>query len=457
MTMTHDLPKDPTGGLLRGTLRGHYRRFLLPSLGGAAATSIYSFVDTVAVGQGVGPAGAAAAAVLLPSFGVVAFLGTAFGVGGAVLLGRARGAGREREARGWFSASLAAVVGLTVAATLLTLAAGDAVWRLCGSDDALLPLVRAYGVWVVASWTFTALSMHLACMIRNDGAPGHVLAAIVAGGLLNVFGDWLLVFPLRMGMAGAAIATVAGAVLQTAVLLAYFLRGRCALRWAPPRLWPRRAVGRTLAAGFSAGVPSVACVLLTTLLNHQAIRHGGAAALAVFGVAMCLSVFFQQLFGGVGQALQPLVSVSLGAGARARLRRAFRLAMRDAALFGLLCTLPGALFPETVVRVFMEGTPEVLAVAPGILRGVSLGFLPMSLTILAGYHLQALMRTGLASALALSRGLALSGGLMLLLPPLMGLRGVWWALTLAEYVTAVLAALALLWLRGRECPGLRQN
>lgn len=437
--------------LLHGGLRGHYRRFLLSALGGAAITSVYSFVDTVAVGFGVGPAGVAATAVLLPSFGVVAFLGTVFGVGGGILLSSARGRGEARLGDGYFTASLLAVVLISLLATAGVLLGGDPVWRLCGSDDALLPLVREYGVIVVTSWPFATLSMYLACMLRNDGAPGQVLLAVISGGVLNAFGDWLLVFPFGMGMAGAAIATAAGTFLQAIILLAYFFRKQCALRLAAPRLWPKGVFRQLFGAGFSAGVPSIALIVLTILLNNQVMRYGGEAALAVYGVAISLSTFFQQIYSGVGQALQPIVSIHFGAGARARIRRTFWLALRTIALLGAIFLGMGCFFPTALTRVFMSPSPEVLAVAPGILRGVSISFLPMGFIILACYYLQSLMRTRLSCALSLSRGVVVSGILLVALPPVMGLSGTWWALIIAEYATALWAGVSLFRMRGQEC------
>lgn len=89
--MKRQRPHRPSNPLLYGPLRGHWRTYLVPALGGAAVTSVYSIVDTIAIGYGVGPSGAAAAAVLIPSFGLMAFLGTLLGMGGAILLATARG------------------------------------------------------------------------------------------------------------------------------------------------------------------------------------------------------------------------------------------------------------------------------------------------------------------------------------------------------------------------------
>lgn len=356
-------PHRPADPLLYGPLRGHWRTYLVPALGGAAVTSVYSIVDTIAIGYGVGPTGTAAAAVLIPSFGLMAFLGTLLGMGGAILLATARGRGDRREGDAWFTLTflLCAAVGVAVAAAVLL--AGDAFWRFCGADDALTPLANEYGFWVVLTWPGAMLSLALACLIRNDGAPGYALAAIVAGGVLNILGDWLLVFPFRIGtgMAGAGIATAAGCALQTLLLVGYLFRRRSTLRFAPPSLWPRRAIRRLCAVGLAPALPNAAVAVVVTLANHQAMRHGGVAALSILGIMLTLTTLYQQLFNGVAQALQPIVSVNFGAGGRARIRRAFWMGVRVSFMLGLACSLLSLFFPIGTLRLFMNPTPEVIA------------------------------------------------------------------------------------------------
>ena len=438
--------------LLRGELRGHWRRYLLPALGGAAVTSVYSIVDTVAIGYGVGADGVAAAAVLVPSFGLMAFLGTLFGMGGAVLLATARGRGRLHEGNAWFTLAflLTALVGVAVSAVVLL--TGDLLWVLSGADRAILPLVREYGLWVVLTWPCAMLSLFLSLAIRNDGAPRYVLGAVIVGGCLNIVGDWLLVFPFKVGtgMAGAGIATAAGCLTQTLLLLGYLLRARCGLRFLPPRAWPRGGTGRICAVGFSTALPHAATAAVSALINVQALRHGGVAALSVFGACMTVFALFQQLAIGVAEALQPIVSLNFGAQRRARIRRAFWLAARTSALMGGALAVAGLLFPQGVVRLFMRPTPEIVAVAPGIVRGLACALPPMALTILAAGYLQTLLRTVPSIGLALLRSLILSLTFLLLLPPLLGLAGVWLAITATEWLTLAAAALALLALWGKE-------
>ena len=209
--------------LLHDKISGLYSKFLWPSVFSAMVTTIYSFVDTIAIGQGVGPDGAAATAIIYPILGVASLIGFLCGIGGSVRLGKARGAGEEIKAHAFYTASFFVTLVLTAISWPLVIIFEQEIFTLFGANDQLMPLVLEYGDWVV--WTFPAfiISAYLTCMIRCAGAPKRVMHAVAAGGVFNVFGDWFLVFPMDMGMAGAAIATVSGTIIQLVILLRYLV------------------------------------------------------------------------------------------------------------------------------------------------------------------------------------------------------------------------------------------
>ena len=299
--------------LIKDKITKLYPKFLWPSLFSAMVTTVYSFVDTIAIGQGVGPDGAAATAIIFPIMGVASLLGFLCGIGGSVRLGKARGEGNLVKANAYYTASFFMVLLLTVVSWPLTIIYEEEIFSIFGSNDTLKPLVLEYGDWVV--WTFPAftISAYLTCMIRCDGDPNLVMKAVIAGGVFNVFGDWFLVFPMDMGMAGAAIATVGGTIIQLIIMIRYLLQPKCNLRI----VWPKNALSaiyKSSAAGFSASVLEFAFIVLTCILNNQIIRYGGEVSLAVFGVVLTFSRMYQHIYTGVGQAIQPIVATNYGAG-----------------------------------------------------------------------------------------------------------------------------------------------
>lgn len=436
-----DLVKDGIGRL--------YRRYLGASMVSAVVMTVYSMVDTVAIGRSEGAAGTAAMAVITPMYGMCAFSSILCGVGGAVLYGNARGEGKRDEANGYFTASAALMLAVTLLFWGTFALFRNQILTFFGADAALLPKVMEYMGAIGRFLPAFLLSMFLGAFVRNDGAPGRAMAAVIIGGCVNMLGDWLLVFPLGMGMRGAAIATVTGTFVQLAVLCSHFLSKRCTLRLVRPGNFVR-AAGRTLATGFGAAALELGTAFLTILTNSQINRYGGMTALAVYGVVVAVSTLFQSMFNGVGQAIQPIVSANHGAGETLHVRRAWRMALLTVICMGLAFTTSGILFPRQIVGIYVDGAEAVMA-APGIVRPYFLAFLFMGVNIAATYYLQSVLRRRMSLLVAAARGVAVSGLLLIALPPALGIMGVWLAVPLAEMIVAAVALTCIRRRGNAEC------
>lgn len=311
-----------------------------------------------------------------------------------------------------------------------------------GASKALMPLVLEYGDWII--WTFPAfiLSAYFTCMVRCDGAPNVVMAAVVAGGIFNVFGDWFLVFPMNMGMTGAAIATAGGTVIQLMVLCAFLFTKKSHLKIVKP--WePSKAVYKAVTAGFSASVLEFAFIILTCILNNQIMRYGGETALSVFGVILTCSGMFQHIYTGVGQAMQPIATTNYGAGKRKRIAYLRRISEWTVIVMGICFMLTGILFPTQLIDFFVDATPEVLRAAPTIMRIYFLSFPCMGINIWATFYFQSIMRTRTSAVLTILRGIVVSGIFLYLLPIWLGINGVWWAMVLTEGIVTGITCMCI--------------
>lgn len=202
-----------------------------------------------------------------------------------------------------------------------------------------------------------------------------------------------------------------------------------------------KGIRQILAGGFGASVLEFGVVLITILMNDQIMRYGGTTELAVYGVIVTISALFQAIFGGVGQALQPLVSANYGADRYGRVKEFWSMAAAVTCVLCLLFCGVGLLFPTQIVRLFIKATPEVLAAAPDICRIYFLTFLPMGFSVLSIYYLQSIRRNKTATLIAVSRSIVISGLLILGLPVVMGVWGLWAASPLAELLAAVFLSL----------------
>lgn len=239
-------------------------------------------------------------------------------------------------------------------------------------------------------------------------------------------------------MTGAAIATVLGTSVQVIIMCIHFFSKKCTLRIVKPN-HVKPAICQTLGIGFGTSVLDLGTVILSIIMNNQIMRYGDTNALAVYGVVATITSLFQALYCGVGQAIQPIVSANCGAMQADRIKQVWKMSLTTVIVLGIGFTAVGELFPTQIVRLFMDVTPEVLTVAPGIIRPFFLLFLFLGVTVLATYHLQSIMHGRMSMMIAVLRSVVISGLLIYILPLVMGILGVWVAMPISELIVAIIA------------------
>ena len=421
--------------LLTGNIRQAYFRYLSAAFGSALISSIYYLVDMAMVGQYQGPDGTAALAVVAPVWNIAYSLGLLTGIGGAVLLSTARGSGQSRHANECFTAAVVESVFFALLSWIVIGIWSAPMLRLFGADDALLPLAEAYLRPIRVVMPLFLFNQTLAAFLRNDNHPGLATAAVLAGGIFNIIGDYVFVFTFDMGVMGAGLATSIGAAITFVVMLTHFFSRRNTLRLVrPARMF--RLFGQLSVTGFSSFFLDIAMGILTVLFNRQIMKYYGASALAVYGIIVNISTIVQCCGYSVGQAAQPILSINFGAGQWKRISQVLKYAVLSAGGFGLPWLLVELLFPNGIVRIFMTPTEAVLAIAPQILRSYGLSFLLLPFNVFSTYYFQAVMRPGASFAISVVRGVGLSGLLICLLPLLFGPEMIWFAMPITELAIA---------------------
>ena len=411
---------------LKGNIETLYYKLLFPSIIGAVVMSVYSFVDTIAVGQSEGVTGTGAMAVI--------------GVGGSVMMGVARGEGKTEKGNACFTVACLLMTIITVVSWIALLTCTEPIFRLFGANDEVLSKTFEYGQLIILFFPVFVFTIFIPAFIRNDGAPKLAMAAVVAGGCVNIFGDWFLVFPMGMGMTGAALATVIGTSVQAVIMGSYFFRKDCRLRIVKPRHYLKgfRSIFRI---GIGAGALDLGTIVIGAVMNNRILAYGGTKELAVYGVIATIMSLLQALFCGVGQAIQPLVSANFGAMQTERIRKIWKYSLITVLLMGVLFMTAGELMPLQITKLFMDADESVLKIVPGAFRLHFTVYMFLGVTILAAYYLQSVMKETASIIVGFSHSVILTGAACYLLPALMGMNGVWLALPIAEMLIAAMAVM----------------
>ena len=425
--------------LLHSKVKPMYFKYLAAASGSAMVSSIFAMVDAMMVGQYHGPSGSAALAVFNPLWSIIYSLGLLAGIGGSVLFATARGRRDEADAQGYFTLSVLLGLVFSVLAVAGIGIFNEPLFRMFGADDQLLALAQRYLRPILFSIPFCLCSNILAAFLRNDGNPGLATKAVIASGIFNVIGDYVFVFVLDMGISGAGLATAIAQVVTVGTMMLHFVSKKNTLRLVKP-LRAMQKLGQIFGTGFPSAVSDLSMGIICVLFNRQIMAYLGTDALSVYGVMTQVTAFVQCLAYGAGQAAQPILSQNYGAGQPKRIRECTRYGLYTSGVMGLVWVGVMMLAPSLVIQAFMDPTPAVMAIAPGIIRAYGISYILLPFNIFATYFFQAMMKAHIAMVASIARGVVISGGFIFLLPVIAGADSIWFAMLLTEILVAAYGA-----------------
>ncbi len=389
------------------------------------------------VGHYHGPDGSAALGVFAPIWNIVYSLGLLAGIGGAVLFSKSLSSEDERDnSNEFFTVSIILGAILAVISTILIFFFNEPLLIFFGANEELLPLAQKYLIPIKFTIPVFVFNQLLAAFLRNDGDPALATIAVLTGGIFNIFGDWLFVFALDMGILGAGIATALGAVLSLLLMLTHFIRKRNTLKFVKIKHFFGK-VGKVALTGCPTCITDVSMGIITILFNRQIMQYLGTDALAVYAIIINVSTFVQSCAYSVGQASQPIFSANYGAKNYSRVMDCLKYALITSCVMAAFWTIITLSVPNVFVYTFMTPSQSVLNIAPAIIRAYCLSFVFLPINVFSTYYFQSLLKPSIAYTISIARGCALSGALIMLLPLVFGPNSIWFAMLLAEALVMI--------------------
>ncbi|MGI5901070.1 MAG: MATE family efflux transporter [Desulfitobacteriia bacterium] len=420
--------------LLEGNIFAIYKKFVSTSIAGMLMVSFYILFDTIFIGQGVGPGGLAALNISIPIFNLFFGTGMLIGIGSATVMSINVGHKNIVGARQAFEHSL--ILGVITGAlySLGSVLFLEELMVFLGAGPESEPLIREYlGVILPFSWAFL-LVQNLAIIVRNDQGPKRAMLAMGIGSITNVILDYILIFPLQMGMRGAAIASVLAALLSLFILAWHFLGGHSTFRIKSFRL--RAGLIRRIAViGLAAFIIEISSGLIIYLYNQELLKLIGDIGVSAYSIIANISLMAVALFTGIAQGVQPIASTNFGARKLNRVYKVRKYGIFTALAFGSLFMFTGLLIPETIISAFTTETGEFVNIAREGIRIYFLAFPIMGLNVFLNGFFQAIERPRYSTLISLLRGIVLTFIWLKILPPILGLRGIWLTTPISETLT----------------------
>lgn len=428
--------------LLNDNIKKLYFKFLLPSLGSAMVMSIYTLTDAIVIGKGVGSEALAALSFTTPLLCILMATGILFGVGGSVQMSVSRGLGNEQKANRYFTLSFFSLAIISIILWAAYICGMPYIVRAMGANDTLFPYIISYMRYINYFLAFVVFSNYIAIFIRADNDPNRAMAGVIFGGILNIILDIVFVFPLQLGIGGAALASVLGMMLQVMVGASHFISKCNKLKFIVPHN-VLKSVKVIIANGIPSFFNEFANGFIVLLFNIQILKYCGATALSVYSVISNCVILFNSLFTGVGQSIQPIISTNYGAQKIERIYTIKRMAYITILSMGVVFSLSGVLFPKTICSIFLKVNNEIEQISNYGIRLYFIAFLPLAINLLSSYYLQSILQARKSLCISFLRNIILSGIGIIVFPLIWGKNSLWLVMPIVEIIVLCISIVLL--------------
>ena len=421
-------------------------RFTLPSICMMVFTSIYGVVDGLFVSNFAGKTPFAAINLVMPFIMILGGMGFMIGTGGTALVSKLLGEGKKDEAHSTFSM----MVLFTLLLGLVLSAVGFLTMRpvsyFLGATDAMIDDCVLYGR-IVTGFTFAFMLQNV---FQNffiaAEKPRLGLIVTVAAGVTNMALDALFIAVFDWGVAGAAIATGLSQCVGGVLPLIYFLRPNDSLLRMRPTALRLRPILQACGNGSSELMSNISSSLVGMLYNFQLMRLIGEDGVSAYGVLMYVQFIFVAIFIGYSIGSAPVVSFHFGAQNHGELKSLLRKSVLLMSSGGVLLTVAARLLAALLAHLFVGYDAVLFDLTTHAFRLFSWSFLLAGFNIFTSGFFTALNNGAISAAISFLRTLVFQTASVLILPLLLGVDGIWWAITVAE-IFAFLISLLFLFLK----------
>lgn len=416
-------------------MRKEFCRYIFPSMFSFFLTGIYSIVDGIFVGNAVGDSGLAAINIVWPLAALIISLGTGIGMGASVIVSINRGAGnKEKAEQAEGNAFFLILVGTLILVTVLGLS-HTFLLNIMGAKGMILIYCQQY-IRVLLIGSFAQISATaLLPLIRNHGASIFAMVSMALGCITNILLDWVFVFEFSWGIWGAAFATVCGQVLTLVLCLGFFLRKpyRSVFRHLKPDTSLIKSILKVGASPFGLTyLPSITIIFM----NLQTLKYGGTPAVSAYAILAYILSFMELLIQGISDGSQPLLSLSRGGGKIKELKTYRKWMFLLAVGFGAISGIVTVALQDQMAFLF-GASPEASAHIADSALPIGIALLLYGFSKPAISYFYAINQTTPSSIMVYGE-VALTVGLIYLLPLFFDLMGVWYTMPLVQLLLSLI-------------------
>lgn len=421
------------------------KQYALPAIIAQTASSLYNMVDSIFIGQGVGPLAISGLAVTFPLMNLSTAFGTLVGAGAATMLSVLLGQKNYKAANKVLGnvVSLNIIIGVIFMA--LSLIFIDPILYFFGASENTLPYAKEYIQIILYGNVVTHLYFGLNAAMRSSGSPKKAMALTIFTVIFNTILDPIFIFVFDMGISGAAWATVIAQTVAMLVVLQHFSNRERPFHFEKGIVsLDMRVAKDSLAIGMGPFLMHAAACLVTLFINQQLREYSGDLGIGAYGICNRFIFMFIMICMGLNQGMQPIAGYNYGARKYSRVKEVFWKTAKIAMCITTLCFIIGMFIPKAAVGIFTHDE-ELMNLSAKALRILVIAFPMVGFQMIATNFFQSLGMVRKSVILSLSRQILFLLPLLYLLPLGMGDNGVW-----ASYpISDTLATLLTIFMLGR--------
>lgn len=427
-------------------------KFSLPAIVGMLVNALYNMVDRIFIGRGVGALAISGLAVGFPLSIINMAFGMLIGIGSSTMISIKLGEKKKDEAEKILGNALVLIIIISIFISIVGIVFLDNILKIFGASAETLPYARDYMKYIMAGALLQNIGFGINNIIRAEGNPKIAMATMLIGAVINTVLDPIFIFVFKMGIKGAAIATIFAQAVSSIWVLYYFFSGKSTLEIKRENLSLDKGTIKTIMSiGISPFSMQIAASLVTTIFNKKLLIYGGDLAVGAMGIVNSISMLFLMPMFGINQGMQPIIGYNYGAKQYKRVRETLKLAIKSAVIIATIGFLVVEVFPTALIKIFNKDEQLVSIGVHGM--KIFLSMLPVvGFQVVSSNYFQAVGKAKIAIFLSLSRQVILLIPMLLILPSIFGLNGVW----IVSPVSDVLAGVITMFFLSKDMKQLKR-
>ena len=426
---------------------GKLLRFTLPTIVMNIFLSLYIIVDGYFIANFVGKTEFAAINLIMPVLNILGTIGYMFGVGGSALIAKTLGEKKEDQANRLFSLIVLFSAGLGV----LLMVAGFIFMRpitsMLGAEGQLLEDTVLYGRIFILALPAWILLYEFQLFFVTAEKPRLGLLITVLAGLSNIAFDALFIIGFKWGLAGAAAASALSQLVGGLFPIIYFMRKNDSLLRLVKPSWDGKAILKSLTNGSSEFMAEAAWSLVAIIYNIQLLKYAGEDGVVIYGLLMYVSLIFTALFVGYSNGIGSVFSYHYGAQNHGELQNLLKRSLKLIGITSVAMFVLSEALARPFSTLFLQDAPNLLPDAVHAFRIVSVCYLFTGVAVFSSAFFTALNNGQVSALISFLRTFVFELGAVLLLPLLLGVDGIWFAIVFAELMAAVVGSIFMVALR----------